>query len=187
MNKTNEVKEIIEKVGEDAKNYIGWKISSYGEILKINKKLKDLYIVQLVNSDGYINSFYINIAGFKDRINKYNINSFKDYVKSYGFELIKPEPKMQNNKENVKEEMKEEVKASPNVVPDHYKAGKNDPYEVLKIIQYYKLNFCMGNAVKYVLRCGKKDSTTEGIIEDLEKAREYLKRQIEDIKNGGEL
>lgn len=39
-----------------------------------------------------------------------------------------------------------------------------------------KLGFRLGNAIKYISRAGKKDKTK--IIEDLEKARVYLSREI---------
>jgi hypothetical protein len=39
------------------------------------------------------------------------------------------------------------------------------------------MNFCVGNAVKYLWRAGLKDGT-DG-IEDLRKARWYVEREIE--------
>ena len=33
---------------------------------------------------------------------------------------------------------------------EHYEP--NSPFEAIKIIRYYNLNFCLGNVVKYVLR-----------------------------------
>lgn len=62
--------------------------------------------------------------------------------------------------------------------PDHY-GGENNPYEVIKVIWAWGLGFCLGNAVKYIARAGKKDSTKR--IEDLKKARWYID---EEIKNG---
>lgn len=62
--------------------------------------------------------------------------------------------------------------------PDHY-GGESNPYEVIKVIWAWGLGFCLGNAVKYIARAGKKDSTKR--IEDLKKARWYID---EEIKNG---
>lgn len=62
--------------------------------------------------------------------------------------------------------------------PQHY--GGDSPYEVLKVIWEWDLNFCTGNAVKYIARAGKKDQATQ--IEDLEKARFYLEREIGRLK-----
>tara|TARA_Y100001973_G_C5160128_1_gene313055 strand:+ start:898 stop:1194 length:297 start_codon:yes stop_codon:yes gene_type:complete len=59
--------------------------------------------------------------------------------------------------------------------PDHY-GGKDNTYEAIKIIEAYDLNFSLGNVIKYVLRAGKK---SENAIEDLEKAKWYVQRQIE--------
>tara|TARA_R100001510_G_C7606840_1_gene171658 strand:- start:30 stop:320 length:291 start_codon:yes stop_codon:yes gene_type:complete len=59
--------------------------------------------------------------------------------------------------------------------PDHY-GGKDNTYEAIKIIEAYDLNFSLGNAIKYIIRAGKKNSNT---IEDLEKAKWYVQRQIE--------
>lgn len=59
--------------------------------------------------------------------------------------------------------------------PAHYKAG---PIEVIDIIEGFKLNFHLGNVVKYVLRSPHKGNE----IQDLEKARWYLDRLIEKKK-----
>jgi hypothetical protein len=58
--------------------------------------------------------------------------------------------------------------------PSHY-GGRDNPYEAIKIIEAYKLGFHLGNAIKYILRAGKKTSDP---TEDLEKAIFYLKRHI---------
>ena len=61
--------------------------------------------------------------------------------------------------------------------PTHY-GGEENPFEPIKVILHYKLCFPLGNVIKYVLRAGKKDD----IIQDLEKAREYLDFKINDLK-----
>lgn len=50
--------------------------------------------------------------------------------------------------------------------------------EVIEITEH--LNFCRGNAVKYISRAGLKDPETE--LEDLEKALWYLTREINRMK-----
>lgn len=60
--------------------------------------------------------------------------------------------------------------------PSHY---NNGAIEVLDLIQPWKLNFCVGNAIKYIARAGLKNKNTE--IEDLEKAINYLKIDMQDI------
>lgn len=63
--------------------------------------------------------------------------------------------------------------------PAHY-GGEDNPYEAIKVIEEWGLGFCLGNAVKYISRAGKKDPAKE--IEDLEKAVWYLQREIEKLK-----
>jgi hypothetical protein len=73
--------------------------------------------------------------------------------------------------------------------PSHY-GGKDNPYEAIRVIEAWGLGFCLGNALKYIARAGKKSvpgaSAREAGIEDLRKAAWYLNRAIENaIKNGG--
>lgn len=65
--------------------------------------------------------------------------------------------------------MKENVKH-----PDHYL--KESGHEVIDVINAWKLNFELGNAIKYIARAGKKDPNKE--IEDLEKAIAYIAMQL---------
>lgn len=60
--------------------------------------------------------------------------------------------------------------------PQHY-GGEQNVYEAIKVIEAWRLNFCLGNVVKYISRAGKKMNTP--ILEDLKKARWYLDREIE--------
>ena len=61
--------------------------------------------------------------------------------------------------------------------PNHYNDGK---IEVIDYIEDQKLGFCLGNAIKYISRAGKKDKAKE--IEDLRKAIWYINRRILEIK-----
>ena len=74
---------------------------------------------------------------------------------------------MENNKEMVKN-------------PDHY-GGASNPYEAIKVIENWNLDFHLGNTVKYISRAGKKDPSKE--IEDLKKAMFYLDRKIKNLEN----
>lgn len=56
--------------------------------------------------------------------------------------------------------------------PSHYNVGK---IEVIDAIEAWELNFSLGNAVKYIARADHKGQP----IEDLEKARWYIDREIE--------
>jgi len=60
--------------------------------------------------------------------------------------------------------------------PAHY-GGADNPYEAIKVIEAWGLGFCLGNTVKYISRAGKKDPVL--LIQDLEKARWYLEREIQ--------
>lgn len=55
--------------------------------------------------------------------------------------------------------------------PQHYKAGS---LQAIDCIEAFKLNFLLGNALKYILRAGKKGDKSE----DLQKAIWYLQRQL---------
>ena len=64
------------------------------------------------------------------------------------------------------------TKPSDNVNhPKHYTSHPSG-VEVIEITEH--LNFCLGNAVKYILRCDLKGKP----IEDLRKARWYIDREI---------
>ena len=59
--------------------------------------------------------------------------------------------------------------------PSHYMAH---PYGVECIQITEHMNFCLGNAMKYIWRADLKND-----IEDLEKAKWYITREIERRKN----
>jgi hypothetical protein len=65
--------------------------------------------------------------------------------------------------------------------PAHY-GGADDPYEAIKVIEAWGLGFCLGNAVKYISRAGKKPSTDA--VTDLRKAAWYVQREIERLSKG---
>ena len=71
---------------------------------------------------------------------------------------------------------KEENKNDPVNHPSHYTDGK---IEVIDYIKDKGLGYCLGNAVKYISRAGKKDPEKE--IEDLRKAAWYINRRIEEL------
>ena len=58
--------------------------------------------------------------------------------------------------------------------PPHYTDGGVD---TLKFIEAKDLNYRLGNVVKYISRAGKKIGSDP--VQDLEKARFYLEREIE--------
>ena len=66
--------------------------------------------------------------------------------------------------------------------PSHY-GGSGNIYEAIKVIEAWQLDFCIGNAVKYLARAGKKTNSSE--VEDLQKAAWYIHRKISALKEGG--
>lgn len=56
--------------------------------------------------------------------------------------------------------------------PDHYNTGK---IEVIDVIEDWKLNFNLGNAIKYIGRCEHKGSK----VEDLKKTMWYIQRELD--------
>ena len=62
--------------------------------------------------------------------------------------------------------------------PSHYADGWSNGAEVIDLTEH--LSFCAGNVVKYVCRAGRKDP--DKYVEDLEKARWYIDREIKRVK-----
>jgi len=60
--------------------------------------------------------------------------------------------------------------------PSHYNQGK---IEVIDFIEDQRLDFTLGNAIKYICRAPYKGKP----LEDLEKARWYLDHRIQELSN----
>jgi hypothetical protein len=63
--------------------------------------------------------------------------------------------------------------------PLHY-GGADNPYEAIKVIEAWELDFHLGNTVKYISRAGKKETDKE--LQDLKKALWYLQRRIDNLQ-----
>lgn len=63
---------------------------------------------------------------------------------------------------------------SDQIRPGHYTGLDPEP---IQVIEAWGLGFCLGNAVKYIARAGRKEGANE--ITDLEKAGWYIAREIE--------
>lgn len=63
--------------------------------------------------------------------------------------------------------------------PPHYRQHPSG-VECIAIVEH--MNFCLGNAVKYIWRSGLKTGTRDAQIEDLEKSVWYVRREIERLK-----
>ena len=78
----------------------------------------------------------------------------------------------------------EDLVAHPDLIshPQHY-GGESNPYEAIKVIEAWNLNFNLGNCLKYISRAGKKYSDPAlkdaKTLEDLKKAAWYMQREVE--------
>jgi hypothetical protein len=59
--------------------------------------------------------------------------------------------------------------------PPHYQTDSG--LQPIDVIEKFDLNFNLGNAIKYILRSGKKGNKRQ----DLEKAIYYLRREINNL------
>lgn len=77
----------------------------------------------------------------------------------------------------IKDDMVDKIENKEDIInnPTHY-GGKDNVYEAIKVIEAWDLGFRLGNTVKYISRAGKKEKNKT--IQDLEKARYYLDREI---------
>lgn len=93
--------------------------------------------------------------------------------------MVRSTNRMIATEENSRGETSDEtIPDDPIHHPKHY-----THYKGLEVIQLTEqMNFNRGNAVKYVARAGIKDQSKE--IEDLEKAKWYIQREIDRIKGG---
>ena len=97
--------------------------------------------------------------------------------------LIKPDINIEvgcsrfKKRESIMEEKRDEKTEVTR--PDYYCVGRE--YEPRKVIRDWGLNFNLGNVIKYVSRAGRKDPSKK--LEDLRKAEQYLKFEIEELEN----
>ncbi len=62
------------------------------------------------------------------------------------------------------------------MTPLHYNSGQD--YDLIDVGTHYNLNFFRFNVLKYICRAGKKQNE----LHDLEKAVDYLQREIKNIR-----
>lgn len=135
-------------------------VMSYGDLYTINPEFfREIFEEITKNLEKSVMKKNENTE--KTKVKKENVNQF-----------IVPE-------EKIKETM--EQKESVNH-PSWY-GSKDDPYETIKVIQAWGLNFPLGNAIKYISRAGKKDPTKT--VEDLRKALFYIQYEIDRIERDG--
>lgn len=70
------------------------------------------------------------------------------------------------------------LKAEPDPIkPGYYNDTKIAPIDV---IEDWDLDFCLGSALKYIKRAGKKDNNPS--VQDLNKVIWYVKRRIQELE-----
>ena len=90
----------------------------------------------------------------------------------------------ENMQNEIMKQTERELKEYDNVNrPAYYTDSK---IEVIDYIEDKKLGFCLGNAVKYISRAGKKKDSGRSVIdkeiEDLQKAIWYINRRIYELQ-----
>jgi hypothetical protein len=72
--------------------------------------------------------------------------------------------------------------------PNYYSVIINGSLvECLEIIEELGFNFRLGNALKYLWRCGRKGKGINKKIEDLNKAKTYIELEIKSLQNANKL
>lgn len=101
---------------------------------------------------------------------------FKYSVKDSNWVFISADHESPEN--NLREVTLEDYSKSNQIEnPSHYNHGK---FEVIDVIEDWKLGFCLGNTIKYIARAGHKDPSKH--LEDLKKASWYLSREISKLE-----
>lgn len=161
---------------------VGDKIVCITDVYKDFTKGKEYEIFNIdSNHISVLNDYKVSI-NFLSLHNTFKLKEEKEELKPHSF-CETPEEKCtlgycdENGCMNRKRFLVESEIESVNH-PNHY-GGKGNPLEVINIIEYYGLNFNLGNVIKYCLRAGKKDE----IIQELKKAQWYINREIERLEN----
>lgn len=146
------------------------------EYKKVEKMLAQSNFITCPKCEGVIHVIY---PEEEDRFCSCAFASVEEAAKNYhwGLEACKvcdwPFGKDQMEKVTKFEEDKQPANDLVNS-PAHYQSGG---MEVIDVIEAFKLGFPLGNAVKYILRAGKKDDG----LQDLQKAAWYLNHEINKI------
>lgn len=113
---------------------------------------------------------FVNDKGYLDYQPKHLFIALKVDVTQDIIDEVIEEYVEYEEEEIMKEDKKEMVEH-----PSHYNQGK---YEVIDVIDDWKLGFSLGNAIKYIARAGHKWET----VEDLKKAIFYIQHEIDKLE-----
>lgn len=168
--------EISFYVNKDFKTFLTNKTNPYYKydgyiFISLNNKI----VISWSNIDYFIkNSLEFIQSGCMEELKNNNVytenimEKIKDEIHRI-VELFEEEPELASKSSNVSSTLSR---------PAHY-GGENNPFEAIKIIHHYNLNFNLGNIIKYTLRCGKKDEA----IKELEKIKQYADFEIQRLNN----
>lgn len=107
-----------------------------------------------------------------------NLNKEKLYIVVSNFEadtISEVTPLPQQDEQLAEEQLRDEQVDHPS----HY-GGADSPFETIKVIEAWNLDFCLGNTIKYISRAGRKEGAD--LLTDLKKAAWYLNRKIEQVE-----
>ena len=89
--------------------------------------------------------------------------------------------------ENMQDEIMKQTERELNEYDNVNRPAHYSKIEVIDYIEDKKLGFCLGNAVKYISRAGKKKDSGRSVIdkeiEDLQKAIWYINRRIYELQD----
>jgi hypothetical protein len=144
-----------------------------GQVWRRGEKGNLYEIVSLNNFTASLEEFYIESSSLNHKI-----EATLDAVKEkYLYQGTRGDFEREYSKTKEVKPVKEDdalLKSQVNN-PSHY-GGKDNPYEAIKVIEAWGLNFHLGNTVKYLSRMGKKEG--EASNKDLLKAQWYLDREV---------
>lgn len=134
-----------------------------------------------------LNDFINELEEFKKKCNRMSYEEFLISVLNLGIKFGSAEGsnKTKDSEYSIRKQLEEKAKKYDAVnKPSHYADSK---IEVIDYIEDKRLGFCLGNAIKYISRAGKKKDNGRNIvekeIEDLRKAIWYINRRIDELKN----
>lgn len=144
---------------EKIKNLCEQVIANDGVISEISELADTINCNELTCDICPFSSYNDNIPCYK-RNPELNIKKAKEYIQNYYIDIV--------TTVTTREGIPFDTQVNS---PKHYNVGK---IEVIEAIEEWKLNFNLGNAIKYIARCEHKENKKQ----DLEKAKWYIEREL---------
>ena len=152
-----------------AKWYVNWEKNGY----------KNAKGETIANKELWINliPFFKNNSFSFEKVKGHSNDYFNNYVDRLAVEAREKKEEVFNEKIDSQKNNNASVNH-----PSHYNEGK---IEVIEYILDRNMNFCIGNAIKYLARAGFKYE--DKYLEDLNKALWYLEKEVENPFNKNEI